>query len=90
MRPYRCYFLNQAGRIEASEIVEAEADEEALIQAAQLLKGQRHYRAIEVWDRARRVFPRARGEVDVDEIKRVLWRIGLEVMDDGDSPSCQP
>ncbi len=86
MRPYRCYFLNQAGRIEAVEIVDAQADEEALIQAVELLKTQRHYRGIEVWDCARRVFPRARGKVNVDEIRRVLRRLGWKVMDDPSGP----
>lgn len=82
MRSYRCYFLNQTNRIAGVEIIEAEADEDALIGAARLLGGQPRYRAIEVWDGARRVFPRARDRVDVNEVKRALRGIGLRVLDD--------
>ncbi len=89
MRSYRCYFLNPAGRIAAVEIVEADTDEDALIEAARRLNGQPHHRASEVWDCARRVFPPARDKVDVDKVGRVLRGVGLRVSDDRGSPPGQ-
>ncbi len=86
MRAYRCYFLGADGRIAALEIFEAESDEDALAQAV-VLAGRRQYRAIEIWDCGRRVYPQARGKGDVDEIKRAFDSIAVRQSKDADRVS---
>lgn len=87
MRYYRCYFLDADGHVLAAEVVQADTDEEALARAAEMLSGRPHYRSIEVWDGARRIFPQPRDSVDVDQINRVFDSIALQRSKDVDSVS---
>ncbi len=46
-----------------------------------LVDRQSTYSAIEVWEGERKVFPRPRDRVDVDELKRLLLGVGVVVED---------
>jgi hypothetical protein len=47
MRVYRCYFLNERGRTEADENIEAHAPDEAVDRALALLRQQSNHKAVE-------------------------------------------
>ena len=47
MRVYRCYFLNERGRTEADENIEAHALDEAVDRALALLRQQSNHKAVE-------------------------------------------
>lgn len=76
MRPYRCFLLNHAGRIEKAEIVESDSDKSAVLAATALLDKQYTYSSVEVWDGARKVSP-APDRVDLDQIKRAMPSVGI-------------
>ena len=82
MRAYRCYLLNASRRIVAMEVVSAETDVEAMVQAVGMLAGRREYRGVEVWDGARRILPKDRKSVDLAELKAVLRAVGISVTDE--------
>ena len=60
MRVFRCYFLNERDRIEASENIEAHALDDAIDRALTLLRQQPNYKAIEIWEGPNRLYPARR------------------------------
>jgi len=54
-RIYRFYLLDDADHIVTAHEIEAGTDEEASELAAAMLRDQARHRAIEVWERARKV-----------------------------------
>jgi hypothetical protein len=60
MRVYRCYFLNERDRIQASENIEAHALDDAIDRALALLRHQPNHKAIEIWDGPNRLYPARR------------------------------
>jgi hypothetical protein len=54
MTAYRCYFLDENGKINGVDIVERETDA-AAVEEAQRRRDNSGYPKIEVWDRARLV-----------------------------------
>jgi hypothetical protein len=55
VRSYRYYSLDERGMIFLAEIIDGGSDDEALMQAEQLLGRNARCRAVEVWDRRRAV-----------------------------------
>jgi hypothetical protein len=60
MRVYRCYFLNERGRTEADENIEAHALDEAVDRALALLRQQSKHKAVEIWEGPNRLYPARR------------------------------
>jgi hypothetical protein len=60
MRVYRCYFLNEWGRTEADENIEAHALDEAVDRALALLRQQSKHKAVEIWEGPNRLYPARR------------------------------
>jgi len=60
MRAYRCYLMNRAGMIAATELIECEGDGDAQQAALKLFRAEPRYYAVEVWDQARQVFRQTR------------------------------
>ena len=54
-RTYRFYLLDDGDHVVTAHEIEAGTDEEASELAAAMLREQARHRAIEVWDRARKV-----------------------------------
>ena len=68
MRAYACYFLDLNSDIERVEIIEAETDADAMEQAEALFAAADGlFRAVELWDQARRVRQVGSSEVDPRE-----------------------
>jgi hypothetical protein len=82
MRSYRCFFLDEAGHIKKAEIVESEREEDALLAAMKLVDPEAGISAIELWQSARKLFPRTRDHADIKEIMRFLRAAGLAVSED--------
>ena len=57
MRVFRCYFLNERDRIEASENIEAHALDDAIDRALALLRQQPKHKAVEIWEGPNRLYP---------------------------------
>ena len=55
MRPYRCYFLDDHGRIKDTRVVVCNGDREVERIAFGLLAERPEHRGVEVWNRSRRV-----------------------------------
>jgi hypothetical protein len=55
VRPYRYYSLDERGMIFFAEIIDADSDDDAQLQAEALLERNARCRAVEVWDRRRAV-----------------------------------
>jgi hypothetical protein len=71
----RCYFLNLHAAIERVELIEADTDADAWLQAAALFRDKgAGFSAIEVWDRGRRV--ERESSNDEEQIRR--WRLKAE------------
>ncbi len=66
MRAYRCYLMNRAKMITATEVIECADDIEAQQAALRLLDERSPY-TVEVWDEARKVF-HARGSDPEPEV----------------------
>lgn len=60
MRAYRCYLMNRAGMIAATELMECADDGGAQQAALKLFRDAANYYAVEVWDQARQVFRQTR------------------------------
>jgi hypothetical protein len=56
MHAYRCYLLDVQSHIACAKVVECLDDDEAKLRAREILAEKPGYRAIEVWDRGRRVY----------------------------------
>ena len=63
MHIFRCYFLDDADRIKAFELIEAGRLSEAINDALAMLKARPHHRKIELWEGSRRVYPTQYGNV---------------------------
>ncbi len=61
MRAYRCYLMNRAGMIAATEHLECDGDGDAQQAALRLFRDGADHFAVEVWAEARQVFRRTRG-----------------------------
>ena len=55
MHIYRCFFLNESDHIKAAEIIEADAIGDVIDKARIMLQERPQYRAVEIWDGARRL-----------------------------------
>jgi hypothetical protein len=60
VRVYHCYFLNERGRTEADENIEAHALDEAVDRALALLRQQSKHKAVEIWEGPNRLYPARR------------------------------
>ena len=60
MRAYRCYLMNRAGMIAATELLECDGDGDAQQAALKLFREEGQHFAVEVWDEARQIFRRTR------------------------------
>ena len=60
MRAYRCYLMNRAGMIAATELIECEGDGDAQQAALKLFREEPRHYAVEVWDQARQIFRQTR------------------------------
>jgi hypothetical protein len=60
MRAYRCYLMNRAGLIAATELIECAGDGDAQQVALKLFREERQHYAVEVWDQARQIFRQTR------------------------------
>ena len=67
MAKYACYFVDVADRFNGVESVNAATDADALTYAKQLLRRERHTRAIEVWHEAQLV-----GRIDREHSSREM------------------
>jgi hypothetical protein len=56
MHIYRCFFLNEADRIKAAEIIEADAVSEAIDKALVMLRERPQHRTVEIWEGGRRLY----------------------------------
>jgi hypothetical protein len=83
---YRCYFLSSSGRIEDAQLIESESDDKAVWAAVELLKGQAIKRPFELWDGARKVFPRTRDQIDIEELKRIFRAAGVVISEHPSKP----
>ncbi len=61
MRAYRCYLMNRAGMIAATELLECDGDGDAQQAALKLFREGAEHFAVEVWDEARQVYRQTRG-----------------------------
>ena len=68
MPTYRCFFLDSADRVVATDWIACDTDSEAEARADVLLSGS-GYPGIEVWDRYRRVHRARRARL----ARRPLW-----------------
>jgi hypothetical protein len=55
LHTYRCYLLDGQSHIAWAEVIECLDDDEAKLRAREILAEKPSYRAIEVWERDRRV-----------------------------------
>lgn len=55
LHTYRCYLLDAQSHIASAEVIECPDDDAAKSRAREILAEKPGYRAIEVWDRDRRV-----------------------------------
>jgi len=55
MRSYRCYLLDAKLHIATVDIVECGDDDDAKRRGREILAANGFYRAVEIWDRERRV-----------------------------------
>jgi hypothetical protein len=62
MHAYRCYLLDAQSHIACAEVVECRGDDEVKLRAREILAEKPGYRAIEVWDRGRRVYIHPSGD----------------------------
>jgi hypothetical protein len=77
---YRCYFFSGDSHIVDVEVIDCDSDEGALLAAIKLLETRSH-RRVEVWDRARKVFPQSRNSFDLRQMKQILRAAGLMILD---------
>ena len=58
MPSYRCYFIDRHEHVAGPpELIETDALAEAIDQALAMLEARPHYRAVEVWDGGKRLYP---------------------------------
>ena len=60
MHSYWCYFLDRYEQINAAERIEADAVDDAIGRALEMLCARPHHRAVEVWEGERLVYTSAR------------------------------
>jgi hypothetical protein len=82
MSSYRCFFLDKAGHIKKAQIVEGECEEDALLAAMKLVEPRAGISAIELWQGARKVFPRTCDHADIEDVMRFLRAAGLAISED--------
>ena len=63
MRAYRCYLLNKAGVVAATELMECDGDGDAQQAALKLFRTETQHDAVEVWEQTRQVFRHTRDTV---------------------------
>ena len=60
MRAYRCYLMDRAGTIAATELMECGCDGDAQQAALRIFRNSRQHYAVEVWDQVTQVYRQTR------------------------------